>query len=200
MTPAEQLDALYAEQKVIEEKIRAIYSASIDAPADEKVCDDAMANLLGAPDLFKLIEYPITVSGITATDREPVQTRRKSTGKFVVVRPCEEGLDKKSFLGIYLGDIARNATVVFNPATGVLELGLAGHNPAIFVPDLGRIVWGFESWWGVIEHPDQMKQITDADIENVWYVKALRQAQQGIEPPAADAVAVDIEKTSGSMG
>jgi hypothetical protein len=77
---------------------------------------------------------------------------------------------------------ALTARATFNPKTGVLEVGLAMHNPAIWVPDLKRIVFGMESWWGVIDNPDDLKQITDADIQNVWYVKAL----QGLEGGAVE--------------
>jgi hypothetical protein len=31
----------------------------------------------------------------------------------------------------------------------------------------------------VIETPDDLRRITDADIENVWYVRALRDLAQG---------------------
>jgi hypothetical protein len=47
-------------------------------------------------------------------------------------------------------------------------------NPAMFVPELNRIVFGCESWWKVLNNKEDFSDITDADIENVWYVKALR--------------------------
>jgi hypothetical protein len=47
-------------------------------------------------------------------------------------------------------------------------------NPVIFIPDIMRVVLGIESWWSVIRKPEDLKQITDADIQNVWYVKALK--------------------------
>jgi hypothetical protein len=62
-----------------------------------------------------------------------------------------------------------------NPDTK--ELNLSYHsNPAIFVFELNKIVFGAESWWGVIENEDELKKIkiTQDDIDNVWYVKALK--------------------------
>ena len=53
------------------------------------------------------------------------------------------------------------------------------HNPAIWVPDLKKIVFGMESWWGVLRSRTISKQITDADIQNVWYVKALQALEGG---------------------
>ena len=47
-------------------------------------------------------------------------------------------------------------------------------NPVIFIPDLMRVVLGIESWWVVIKKPKDLKKITDADIQNVWYAKALK--------------------------
>ena len=44
-------------------------------------------------------------------------------------------------------------------------------NPAIFVPELGKIIFGMESWWGRIKSEEELKDITDGDIENVWHVK-----------------------------
>jgi len=47
-------------------------------------------------------------------------------------------------------------------------------NPAMWVPDLNRVVMGWESWWGEIKSEEDLRQISDADIENVWYVKAIK--------------------------
>lgn len=47
-------------------------------------------------------------------------------------------------------------------------------NPAIFVPELNKIIWGMECWWSEIESIDKSKAITDKDIENQWYVQLLK--------------------------
>ncbi len=47
-------------------------------------------------------------------------------------------------------------------------------NPAIFVPELKKIIYGCESWWGEIESPEDFKEITSDDINNVWYVQLLK--------------------------
>ena len=47
-------------------------------------------------------------------------------------------------------------------------------NPAIYVFDLQRIIFGAESWWSIIENQEELKDITDDDINNQWYVKALK--------------------------
>lgn len=58
----------------------------------------------------------------------------------------------------------------------------------MFVPALGRIVRGMESWWSPIDSPDQLKDITDADIDAQPAVQALRAlAEQQLVGEAADA-------------
>ena len=49
------------------------------------------------------------------------------------------------------------------------------HNPAIYVPELGKVIYGMESWWHAIKDEKELKDITDNDIDNVWYVKALKE-------------------------
>jgi hypothetical protein len=48
----------------------------------------------------------------------------------------------------------------------------------IFIPEVNEVVWGCGSWWGKIKSEDDLKTITDEDINNVWYVKALNQLEE----------------------
>jgi len=48
-------------------------------------------------------------------------------------------------------------------------------NPAIFVFELNKIIYGMESFWAIIETKEDLKDITKDDIDNVWYVKLLKQ-------------------------
>ena len=92
------------------------------------------------------------------------------TGMPVAVRPCDEEYEGKTFLGFYLGDLPLQNTISFNEEKGILKVG-THNNPAMFVPEHGRIIWGCGSWWHEIKSEDDLKQITDEDIENTWYVK-----------------------------
>lgn len=65
-----------------------------------------------------------------------------------------------------------------NPDTKELSVSF-DNNPAIFVFDLNKIIYGCESFWGIIETETDLKQITDQDIDSIWYVKALRQLGKG---------------------
>ena len=59
----------------------------------------------------------------------------------------------------------------------------------IYIPENGRVVFGVESWWGEIKSVDDLKDITDADINSVWYVNALKAMTENEKPeePAPEA-------------
>ena len=111
-------------------------------------------------------------------------------GTFVSVRPCDDECKGKTYLGIYIGSIPLSLWVGYNSKEGELTINAGMHNPAIWVPALKRVVMGCESWWGKIESPEDLKEITDSDIENCWYVKALkaRLAEEMDEKKADDLV------------
>jgi len=61
----------------------------------------------------------------------------------------------------------------FSSDTGILKNSTM-NNPAIFVPELKKIIYGCESWWREIESVDDFTSISEEDIENTWYVKLLK--------------------------
>ena len=130
------------------------------------------------------IEYPITVQRIAFDTGEPLQKELLfggTRGDYVSVRPCGEQYEEKTFLGVMLGGLALGLGVRWDDQNGTLTVTRHGYNPAIFVPDLGEVIMGRESWWGKIESAEQIREITDADINSVWYVKALKAFDQGEE-------------------
>lgn len=94
-------------------------------------------------------------------------------GAMVGVRPCSEEYGNKTYIGFMIGEVATSSSIGITDTK--IQLEFARHNPAIFVPELGKVIYGYESWWGEIKSEDDFKDITDEDIENVWYVKAYRQ-------------------------
>jgi hypothetical protein len=120
----------------------------------------------------RYIEYPLTISKIN-NNNEVYQLNKSKIGKFVKIKPCGEEYKNKTYLGLFLGDLPIGITVNFDSSTEALNLGYRT-NPAIFVFDLNKIVYGCESWWGVINDESELKDITDIDINNTWYVKALK--------------------------
>jgi len=98
----------------------------------------------------------------------------KGCGKLVKIRSCRKEHGDKTYLGIYLGDMA--LSIQHSIKDDVLTASHSFYNPAIFVPELNDIVYGCESWWGEIKSPEEVNElITDDVIKNVWYVKLLRE-------------------------
>lgn len=94
-------------------------------------------------------------------------------GDFVSIRLASE---KETHLGIYLGDMPGIGYRYNDDKTEltIVRMGALMANPVMFVPKLGRLVYGFESWWGTINTPEDLRAITDEDIDGVWYVQALK--------------------------
>lgn len=92
----------------------------------------------------------------------------------VKIRPCADEYKDKTFAGFYIGDVATSSSLKITD-DNKLQLNYSSHNPAIYVPELNKIFYGYESWWGEIENLEELKEITDSDIENVWYVKAIKE-------------------------
>lgn len=120
----------------------------------------------------KYIEYPITVSSIEVPkDKGLKESRGYKKGTLVKVRPCDEKYNNKTYLGFLLGDIDMQLFISHNSENKELRI-YRNYNPAIFVPELKEVIYGCGSWWGEIKSEEDLKDITDNDIENVWYVKA----------------------------
>ena len=117
----------------------------------------------------KYVEYPITVNKI---DVRPIKfdSWHCPTGTLVAVRPCGEEYGGKTYLGFFLGDLPTMVWPTFNSETGIISVDTIG-NPAMFVPELGKIIWGAGSWWHEIKTEKDFRQISDSDIEGTWYVQ-----------------------------
>jgi hypothetical protein len=142
---------------------------------------DALASLLGAlskemeENPLKMeseFEYPMEISGIKNISAKNVNTHK--TGSLVQIRPCSDKYEKKTYLGIYIGEVPIESLVALNTRTNILDV-MCHTNPAIFVPELKKVIFGCESWWGYIRSEEELKQITDSDIDNVWYVQLLKE-------------------------
>lgn len=124
----------------------------------------------------RYIEYPLTINGIK--NKEVNTNGFQEPGTLRKIRPCDDKCKGKTYLGIYLGDLPAGIISTFKKDTKILENSFMP-NPGIFVPELKKIVYGYESWWSVIESADDFKELTYEDIENTWYVKLLRGMEKG---------------------
>jgi len=126
----------------------------------------------------KFIEYPLTIEGIdNHFDNSRGLRSLHKCGKLVRISPCGEKYKGKTYLGILLGDIPIGAHISFNKTSRILKVH-PHTNPGIFVPELKKIIYGCESWWGEIEKPEDLQEITNEEIENTWYVQILKGAAQ----------------------
>lgn len=119
----------------------------------------------------RFIEYPVTINGI---QNEDINTDGigHACGALCEVRPCGDEYGGKSYIGIYVGELPIGIMTTLSK-DGVLK-NCTVNNPAIFVPELRKLVYGRESWWHELKSIDDFKGISDDDIENTWYVKLLR--------------------------
>lgn len=136
-----------------------------------KVCTEEMCEACEKFD-SRYIEYPLTIEGI---ESETIDTTGigHECGCLVEIKPCGEEYADKSYLGIYIGDLPIQITSSFDPTTKVLKNSTM-NNPAIFVPELRKIVYGCESWWREIKSLEDFKGISEEEIENTWYVQLLK--------------------------
>ena len=164
-----------------------LFKALTGAPQDDnEPCETC--NGKGVAPLF----FPRYVAGINYEHLGKTLDEKcmsgTTTGTFVAVRPCDDECEGKTYLGIFLGNLALSMSVRYSSKDMNLYPQYTMHNPAMWVPELKRIIMGCGSWWGKITSPDDLRKITDADIDNVWYVQALKSVQKDPEdaPPAEE--------------
>lgn len=117
----------------------------------------------------RYIEFPICVTSID--NRSDQHYTLYPCGKPVRIRVCE---DKKTYFGILLGELPIQVSCSHNKNTGHITIQMIT-NPAIYVPELSKIIYGYESWWERIDSIEEAKKmISDSEINNVWYMRLLR--------------------------
>ena len=136
---------------------------------DENITEDICETCPNFKSHF--IEYPIQVDKIVTDEfRDGFDLYANKVGSFVEVRPCGDEYGKKTYVGILLGEQPMGARVTYNESNRQIRVS-SNMNPAIFVPTLKKIIYGCESWWRVIENPNEIQNISEDDINNTWYVQ-----------------------------
>ena len=128
----------------------------------------------------KYIEYPLTINGIENQKIDTEKCLGHEIGCLCEIRPCADEYKDQSYIGIYIGDLPISITTSHDENTGILKNGVMT-NPAIFVPELKKIIYGCESWWREIKSIEDFKGISQEDIDNAWYVKLLSKMQEAVE-------------------
>ena len=116
------------------------------------------------------IEYPIQVDKINTTPIEPSPLYAEYIGKPCAVRLCRDDNDATTYIGIFLGELPYEMMISYQEDSKELHQYPA-YNPAILIPEKKEIVWGYESWWKIINSPEDFTEISAADIQSQWYVQ-----------------------------
>lgn len=120
----------------------------------------------------KYIEYPITVNKINLDKKYEAYDSHKR-GMLVAIRPYNKAYNDKTYAGVYLGDMVYAPHITYNENTKEISVG-GMRNPAIYVFELKKIIYGMESFWQPITSIDDIKDISDDDINNQFYVQMLK--------------------------
>lgn len=186
----DHLEAVDAEIEDIEAKLKGlkkrkaeILRQSLESAEEDKALTDSHAELFlesiewdeRRPSATHKLEWAVDHISWGKNCAPFKQGWRAEVGAWVAVRPCGEKYEGKTYLGVLLGDVALSVSTRYDPETKALGFEPSFHNPAMYVPDLKEVIYGCGSWWGVIESPEGLKKISDADIDNVWYVRALKE-------------------------
>ena len=114
------------------------------------------------------VEYPFVVDKIEISDIKYNTWISHQVGTLVKIKPCGE---ETTYLGIYLGEVPKKIGATLNKDDSVLKV-FAKTGPAIFIPQLSRIVFGYESWWSEIKSAKELTDIIEND--NTGYAKYLK--------------------------
>lgn len=110
-----------------------------------------------------------TIKEVEHPKEKPIRDGR---GGLVKIRPCGKEYGDKTYLGFLIGDVALGSSIKIEDEKIVCER--SGYNPGIYVPELDKVIYGCESWWSKIKSEEELKEITNENIENTWYVKLLQ--------------------------
>jgi hypothetical protein len=118
-------------------------------------------------------QFPREIAGVKVS-KAYISGRSGKVGSLVKVRPCGKEYNNETYLGIYIGDLAIDGSAMLNRDTNEIEVKHRT-NPAMFVPKLKKLIFGCESYWTTIKSEKDFDEITDTDIDNVWYVKMMKE-------------------------
>lgn len=129
--------------------------------------------------------FPLSVKDIDFKARMPFSKKdgpfgKTASGDFVQVRLASNE-DENTYLGIFLGMLDYKPAANYNHEQQTLQVVLTGSSPAIYVPKLKRVVFGFESWWKKINKESDLEDITDEMIQSTWYVALAKEMFSGTD-------------------
>lgn len=113
--------------------------------------------------LFEAMDWSVSLSLTKETRFGGTKPIKGKCGFPVKICPIskEDNPDQEWFFGIFLGEVALSIAHIISGK--VLTSKHSFYNPAIYVPDLGKIVYGVESWWEEIRASADLVGIASVD-------------------------------------
>ncbi|UZS00238.1 hypothetical protein [Chondrinema litorale] len=135
--------------------------------------EEILVNLISEIKSLRFMVLSTDIKDIAFPKERPVRDGwTGKAGTLVKVRPCADEYGDKTFIGFLIGEAALSSELEIKE--DVIQLNHSQYNPAILVPEINKVIYGCESWWGKIKSVEELEEITDKDIDNVWYVKLLK--------------------------
>lgn len=181
----DKLSRLKKDRDRILDEIKEVYKESLLAPEAEKAEVDYMSKAILETEFDPEREFDFNVNKIEFDGQ--LFERDSRSGRYVRVRPCAPGFENKTYLGIYLGSFNLTVGCSYARETSCLQIRPMIPNPCILIPSLGKIVFGAESWWVVVNSEEDLRSVSDKDIDSQFYVQALKSLTQSPEDSEAPA-------------
>jgi hypothetical protein len=167
---SDRLDAIHRSMKWFDSVI------GYNFETEKRELNEKQANILQQMfNLFRDLNWQVKLNSykqVIVKDSEPVLTH--GCGTPVKISPVGKEYGGKTYFGILLGDIPLGILQAIDE-DGNLLIERADYNPAIFVPELNKIIFGCQSWWGRIKKESDLEElITEETIQDIWYVKMLK--------------------------
>lgn len=132
--------------------------------------DPGRETLADINQLMKRVISSLRISNIKKVSFPSERPVRPINRTFLVkVRPCGDEYKNKTYLGFLIGDAALSSSIKIEDMSLICSFSF--FNPMIYIPERGTLVYGVESWWHEISSIAELKDITDEDIDNVWYIQ-----------------------------
>ena len=176
----QKLDEIAAQHSIFDTLIPPVPVATDDGIEWEHRLDQSQLDLVRKLfDLFGKLRWQLALNEYKRLEYDqspPIKTDKCGTA--VRVRPCGDEYEGKTYFGVLIGEVPLGISSRIN-SEGTLTVMRSMYNPAIFVPALGEIIYGAGSWWSEIDPDQEIDQITDEMIGDVWYVKMMVEMAKG---------------------
>lgn len=95
------------------------------------------------------------------------------SGTAVAVAPLAPAYGNKSYFGIYIGKVATAPDTSYEADSKLLIVKNGPYTPAILIPEINEIVYGYDCYWTVITGKKHLTLVNiNGDLP--WYMKSFK--------------------------